>query len=548
MNIERSRNAKRNITVGVVNKIFALVLPFVIRTVMIRTLGAEYLGLDSLFTSILQVLNITELGVSSAIVYSMYEPIANDDKKMVCALLNLYKKVYRYIGIIIFVLGIMMVPFLTYFISDSPTVGGGIPDHINLYLIYVIYLINTVIGYLLFAYKTAIPNAIQRLDIVTNVNTITKILLSILQVGVLLILSRMKDGKEIAYYTYILMLPICTIINNLLISFLVNRYYPEYKCYGGVPDSLKRSIKIKISGLLINKICGTTRNALDSICISAFLGLTLTTMYNNYFYVITALISIVSVITTSILAGVGNSIITESREKNYEDFRKMNFLYMWICGWCTITMLSLYQPFMELWVGKKYMFPYGIVVCFCIYFYTLKMGDLRGLYSDAAGLWWENRYRAIIESVMNIILNIVLVQIWGIYGIIIATLSSLFIVNFGFGSQIVFKYYFKNNKLWQYFGDHARYLSVTFIISIITLVTCNVINNFLCQNIWIQGNNNTILILGINGLVTLIVPNIMYILFYRQTKTYRKAIEWIMLRVKIHSDLAKRILLPKENN
>ena len=532
MKIDKTKNAKRNIGYGLINKVISLILPFVTRTVVIKTLGAEYLGLDSLFVSILQVLNITELGVSSAIVFSMYRPIVEDDDETVCALLNLYRKIYRYIGFVILIIGLMLCPFLPCMINQNPTVGGGIPKGINLYVIYIIYLVNTVIGYLLFAYKTAIPNAIQRMDIVTNVNTITTVITKFFQIFILLLIGKIDGQRSIAYYLYLLILPLCTLLNNIIISMLVSRYYPQYICCGKVSDKIKDDIKIKVVGLVINKVCATTRNALDSICISAFLGLTLTTMYNNYFYIINAITGVILIITSSILAGVGNSVVTDSRDKNYSDMRKMNFLYMWLSGWCTISMLVLFQPFMELWVGKQLMFPFGVVVCFCIYFYVLKMGDIRAVFSDAAGLWWENRYRAVAESIANIVLNIVLVQIWGIYGIIIATLISLFVINFGFGSQIVFKHYFKNGKLWQYYVDHGRYLIVTIAISLITIGTCKILNELIGIEGWMQGGGNATQTLMINAIVCMIVPNFLYFVIYKHTVVYLNSMSWFLARVK----------------
>ena len=187
----------------------------------------------------------------------------------------------------------------------------------------------------------------------------------------------------------------------------------------------------------------------------------------------------------------------ETQNKNYEDMLKFNFLYMWIAGWCTICLLCLYQPFIEISFGKNMTFSYYIVVAFAAYFYALKMGDIRGLYSDAAGLWWENRYRAIAESLANIILNIILVQICGVLGIIMATMISLLVLNFGFGSKIVFKYYFKNNKINIYFLKHGIYFSVTVFITCITMLACN----------FVQGRPIIVLIFRL--LLCILIPNIL---------------------------------------
>lgn len=520
MNIQRAKNTKRNAFWGIINKVITLFLPYLIRTVMIHTLGAEYLGLSSLFSSILQVLNLTELGLTSAIVYCMYKPVAENDNETICALLNLYRKIYRYIGIIILSIGIVLIPILPRLINGSP------PSDISIYVVYLVYMINTVISYLLFAYKAAIPTALQRNDMISNIGTITQGTMYMVQILVLIYLKN--------YYTYIIFLPISTLINNLITSIWVDKTFPQFKCKGSVSKKIKYEIKTNVKGLMINKVCQTTRNALDSICVSAFLGLAATTMYNNYYFVINALIGLTQVIISSMLAGVGNSIIVETREKNYADMKKFNFLYMWIMGWCTITLVCLYQPFMELSFGSELLFPYYITIAFALYFYALKIGDIRGLFSDAAGLWWENRYRAIAESIGNIVLNVVLVQIWGVLGIIVATMISLLIINFGFGSQIVFKYYFKNHKLGEYFRCHGQYFLITVLVGIITVLIGN----------RIQGS--ALFVLSMRSIICLILPNFLYILIYYRTKDYRIAIPWVLVKFKLTSKL--HFLIPKDKN
>lgn len=506
MEIQRSINAKRNIVYGIINKVITLFLPFLLRTVIIKTIGVDYLGLNSLFSSILQVLNLTELGFSSAIVYSMYKPIAENDIDTVCALVNLFKKIYRAIGFFILVVGLLILPLLSHMIN------GSVPYGINIYLVYLIYLINTIATYWLFSYKTSIPNAMQRNDLISIVQTLTQGTMYFIQIIVLFCFEN--------YYLYLILMPIFTLINNLFLSYIVDRKYPFIKCAGVVSKDKKKEIKTKVIGLFINKLCQTTRNSFDSIFVSAFLGLRINAMYNNYYYIISALLGLSSIITNSLTAGVGNSIILESKEKNYTDLRKINFIYMWMAGWSAICLLCLYQPFMKIWVGVNYLFPYDIIVVFTLYFYALKMGDMRGLYSDAAGLWWENRYRAIFEALVNILLNCLLIQICGVFGVVVSTLISLLIINFGLGSQIVFKYYFKNNKLKEYFKDHLIYFFISFFIALITL--------FLC--ILVKGNDW--FVLSIRILICIFVPNILYLLLYRGTTRYRSAIPWLLCKIE----------------
>lgn len=517
MKLERSKNTKRNIVFGISNKIITILLPFIVRTVIIKKIGSEYLGLNNLFSSILEVLNLTELGFSSAIIYSMYKPIANKDTKNICALLNFYKRAYRVIGSTILVLGIIIMPFIKYIIE------GDSPENINLYVIYLIYLVNTALSYFLFAYKNSLLNAHQRIDIASNIGTITSGTMYIIQIIILCVTKN--------YYFYIIIIPTFTIINNLVNSLVVNKLYPQYICRGKLNKEMINEIKYKIIGLMINKLCYTTRNSFDSIFISTFLGLTTTAIYGNYYYIMNSVIIVLSVISGAMLGGVGNSLVLDSIEKNYSDMKKINYIYMWISGWCTICLVCLYQPFMKIWVGEGLMFPFPVVILFSVYFYSLKMGDIRGLYSDAAGLWWENRYRAIFEAIANLTLNLILGKIWGIYGIIIGTLTSLLIINFGFGSQIVFKYYFKNRKLKEYFALHLKYAAITIVICIITFI--------LCKKVKYVGYMELIT----KTVICLIIPNLLYLVIYFRTSEYKDTISWLLN--KLNLDKYLKLVIPK---
>ncbi len=506
--LEKSHNARRNIFWGIINKLISILLPFVNRTVFLYVLGIEFLGLNSLFASVLQVLNLAEMGVGSALVYSMYKPIAAGDKSMICALLSLYRKIYRYIGVMILLAGSMVIPFLPNFVQGNPPAG------ISLSLAYIIYLGNTVISYFCYGYKNALPNAFQRVDIITNIASLTQIITCILQIVLLYVVAD--------YYVYLIVMPLTTFLNNWLTAKAVNHYYPEYTCTGIVPKHIRGEIKRKVFGLLIGKICGTTRNALDSICLSMFIGLSVTAIYNNYLYVVMAVTGVFGVVGASVMAGVGNSMELYDRNKNYQDMRRMNFIYMLMSGWATVIILCLIQPFMELWTGKDFMLPLDVVILLVLYFYLLRMGDIRAVYSDAAGLWWETRYRAVAESIANIILNVVLGKLFGVRGIIWATLISLFFINFCWGSQIVFRYYFKNGKIWRYFIDHLKYMGVTIVVMGLTYRVCCLLP---IENLWLNLLGRTV--------VCLLVPAVLYIVIWYWTSEYQQVMRWFLLRMRL---------------
>ncbi len=446
--------------------------------------------------SILNVLNLTELGFSSAIVFSLYKPLAEDNKSKIGALLYFYKKVYRIIGLIILTIGCLILPFLNIFINED------IPQDINIYAVYIIYLLNTVIGYLLFSYKRSILVADQKNYITTLINTTLIIVQTIVQVVLLIVFKN--------FYLYVLILPVITILNNLIINFIVNKYYYNYFIKAELSPEEKKDLKTRISGLFIFKIATATRTSFDSIFISAYLGLVFVAIYSNYYYVIAGVATFIAVITTAMMASVGNKTATLSVEDNYKDFQKFDFMQMIIAGWCTVMLLVLYQPFMNNWVGDSLMLPFSTMVLFVIYFYCQKMGGMRALYNDVNGLWWEQRYRTIIESVLNIFLNWLLVYFYGLFGIILATILTILIFGFGYSGIVTFKHYFGINKLKIYYLSHAKYALVTVFISFIVYFICQYIN---IENIYLD--------FIVRGIIAGVLAFVLFVLIYIRNKHFK---------------------------
>lgn len=508
--LNRTQNAVRNIVFGLVNKIVTLICPFIIRTLIIKILGMQYAGLDGLFVSILEVLNLSELGLSSAIVYCMYKPIARGDDDSVCALLKLFRKMYLWIGMFVLIIGVAIMPFLKFFIKDS------YPADINLYVLYFIYLINSCASYFFMGYRSAILSAYQRIDIIQNVSTLIKMAMYITQIIILAVCRN--------FYAYAVMLPLFTILINILTAYESRRIFPQYKCKGNVSSTEKKDLKEKVSGLMITKLCSVTRNSFDSIFISAFIGLTVAAVYTNYYFIMKSIIAVLGIIIQAVLAGVGNSIETESIDQNYNDLKRFNFMYLWISGVCTVCLLCLYQPFMVLWMGQNNLLPMSSVILFCMYFYLLKMGDMQSVYYNAAGLWWNYRLYTIIEAVLNLILNYILVQKWGLNGVIAGTLISLFLINFLCCERIVFKYYFKNGKTVEFYLKQIRYAITTAAMCAIVYVVCDYTEE-ICRI------DATFMILILRIGVCILFPNFIYYIVYKNTSECKSAFEWLKSKI-----------------
>lgn len=509
MVIERTKNAKRNGIWGMISRLVGLLLPFISRTVIIKFLGSEYLGLNGLFTSILTVLNLTELGVGSAIVYSMYKPIALGDDDLVCALLNLYRKIYRIIGVGIVIIGLIIVPFIRNLVS------GEIPSDVNIYILFILYILNTSVSYFLFAYKKSLIHACQRDDITSKICICTDVFLNILQV-IFLIATR-------NYYWFIIWQIVSVLVSNIINSYYADKLFPQYQSRGQISKEQGADIKKRVTGLMVIKIAAVSRNALDSIIVSAYLGLKMVAMYNNYYYIINALSSILLVLMNAIAASVGNSVAVESTEKNLHDMKNINFLYMMISGLCTACLVSMYQPFMRIWVGDKLMFSDMIMLLFSVYFILQKVGDVQAQYFDAAGLWWHGKWRGIIETFFNLVLNLLLGYFWGVIGIVGATIITIVAINFPLSTYYTFKFYYKE-KMYPFVLEQMCIIGKIVISSAVCYIVSLYIPN---GNIFVS----KVLFLGLKGIVAIIVYLVVFWMLNLRNVRFKTSLKWIKERI-----------------
>ncbi len=485
----RLKNATRNIIAGGISKIVSLLFPFIIRTIIIKEIGIEYAGINSLFSSILMVLSISELGFGSAMVYSMYKPIAEKNVKKVSALLNLYRKVFIFVGIFILGAGLLLMPFLNFLVR------GDCPDDLNIYVLYLIFLLNSVISYFAFSYKSALLTAIQREDINSNILTCVNFIMYAVQIIVLITLKN--------FMAYIIIMPVCTFAVNLIRSAIVNKIYPEYRCTGSIDKSELKEIYKNVRALIGHKISGTIILSADNIVISAALGLTSVALYNNYYYIINALVGFFIIYFNAIRPSVGNSIVTESVKKNYSDFKTITVITMWLAGWCSICMICLFKPFIVLWLGSEYLLPTATGVILGIYFYVWKMVDVLILYRDAAGMWTSDFWRPYIVSIFNIVGNIMLVNIFGLNGVVFATLFSYLCISYPWVTKVLFKDYFKNG-MKEYIKTVLSGSVLVIAVGSITYLTVSLIHN--------QG----IITFIVKCIVCVLLPNIVFLIAFEK--------------------------------
>ncbi len=502
----RIKNTAKNMIVAVIYRVIALLFPFVINTIIIKTLGVEYLGLNMIFASILQILSVAELGFGSALIFSMYKPIAEGDTDKVSALLRLYRNIYLIIGGIVLGGGLICIPLLPLIVN------GEVPDDINIYILYIINLINTVISYVLFAYRHSLLIANQRRDITDRINIIIEISLNCSKIVILLFTKN--------YYLFSILLPVYTALNCLLTAIVSKRLYPQYKCKGNIEKKEKRSIFKRVTGLAIHKLCDVVSKSFDNIIISSFLGIYILGKYNNYFVVMNALSMFLYIITLSASPSIGNSIACESKKKNFRDFSIFQFGVDICLGWASICLACLTQPFIKMWVGEDLMFEDMTAIVFAIFLYALVSSSVFMTYREAAGIWKHDRVRPFVEAGLNLVLNILFVNIFGVVGVLLSTIITVGIIRMIWGSYYLFKEYFTEESYSKYLVSQLIYFCVTVGIGVITYLICNCVN--------IEG----IIGFAVKGIISASVALILYVLAFFKTNEFKGIVGLIKGMIK----------------
>ena len=501
MKLERTKNAARNIAFDGIMEMVNMLFPFVIRSVMLHFLGTEYLGLNGLFKSLLMFLNLAELGVGSAMVYSMYKPIAEDDTPTICALLRLYRTLYRIIGLAIAVVGICLIPVLRSFIKDD------LPAGMNLYVLYLMNLGNTVLTYWLFAYRSSLLQAHQRRDVISKVTLAVRVSEYILKI---LILVFTKN-----YYLYLAIQLICQVAINLLIAVRASKMYPQYVPKGKLTKPETLDIFRRVRDLFTSKLSATVFDSADTLVISAFMGLGVLALYQNYYFIITALRMMLVVVLNACMAGVGNKLVMESRESNYRDLEKISLLFCWLLGVSTSMLLCLYQPFMQIWMGEDNMLGAGLVLCFVIYYYSMGANKLLNMFKDSAGIWKQDRWRPLTAALVNLGLNLATVQWLGLYGVLLSSVVSIVFIQIPWLFHNLFQEVFPR-------ASRGRFVRLFCGITAVALVSCAA-SWFVCSrftlSVWPE--------LALNAAVSFIVPNLCYCIFFGRNPLLRESLAQI---------------------
>ena len=491
----RVQSAAKNIAFGYIGNLTTQLLGFILRTVFISYLGDTLNGINDLYTGILSVLSLAELGVGTALNYSLYGPVARKDYEKIKSYMQLYKKAYRVIGLVIAVIGLAISPFLPYLVKQPQ--GVSVRD---LTLYYFIFLFNTVSTYFV-AYKYSLAYAEQKNYIQTNTITITKMITVTLQIAVIVTTRN--------FYLYLLTAAAVELIQKIFISWYLNRLYPYLKDKNVKKLSKEETGEVvtKTKALVFHKVGDVARLQTDSMIISAFINVTLVGFVGNYNMILNSVANFVNIIFNSVLSSFGNLIATESKEKQYDVFKVYRFFACWIYGFSAVGFFLLLTPFIVIWQGNEKVLAASAVACILIDYYFKGDRIVLSNFKTAAGVFEQDKYLALIQGVVNLILSIVLVQKIGLVGIYIGTIVSGLIANIT-KPFIIYKVCFEKS-VKTYFLDSVKYLAVLFGI----LVLLTGIRQFVMPQV-------TILSFMLMFIVICVVFNGIFLLLFGRTQEF----------------------------
>ncbi len=482
-----------NIGAGLANQMIITILSFVSRTVFISTLGVEYLGINGLFTNILAMLTLAEAGLGASIMYSLYKPLAEDDHYRVNVLMKFYKNAYLVIAAIVLVLGLAIMPFLDMFIKDT--------NINNVHLIYLIFLLNTVAPYF-YVHKSSFLNVSQKGYIVTGIYSISSILSVCLKIA---ILHFTQD-----YILYLVIDSVITITNSIILAVIVNKMYPflREKVKGTIDSVTKKNITKNVKAIILQNIGNYLIFGTDNIIISSFVSVAAVGIYSNYNMLIEICRTFINQIFNNIYHSVGNLVAKENREKVYSIYKTYRLLNFWLYSIFTIFLAIMLEPFINLWLGKEFLFEGNLIYVLMLIFFERGMRNSITTLKTTSGIFHEDRYAPLCQAVINLVISITLVQKIGITGVFIGTLVSALAVPFWLTPYLVYKKVFLK-PISSYIRSYTVYFVTGVVVYLITKYTGDLIN--------VQDIKSLIL----KGLISLIIPNIIYIIIYHKTEEYR---------------------------
>ncbi|MEK6266348.1 MAG: hypothetical protein N2B06_16510 [Clostridium sp.] len=502
----REVNSIRNFIVGAISQFFFLFLNLVAKTVFIKTLGIEFVGINGLFTNIFLLLSFAEFGIGSVMVYSLYEPLTKQDTKKITAIYRFFKKIYIIISILIMLIGILIIPMLKFMVNTETAVT-------NLTLYYILFLISITISNM-YIYKSHLILADQKEYIVS--------LYQILFGGIALILQIIFLLFTENYIIYLIIVLSKNILFSFSVSSKVNRLYPfinDKATSNTISVNEKQQIIKKIRDVFIYKFARALLTGTDNIIISILVGTIWVGYYSNYDLIITGVFSLVTTFNSAISASIGNLIIKEKVENQYKIFNITQVINYWIAGFTTTCLYILFQDFITLWIGKEYLFDWKIVIIIVFNYYLVCTRNSVKVFREAAGMFEKVKYIMGLAAVINIVLSIALGTIFGVLGVLLATSITTLSTYYWYEAKLLMENQF-GCSVKIYFKGQIKGFSLTIISIFITWLFVSMVNEV------------TISSFIIKICICLVVPNIFYVLVLKKKEEFQEVFIMVVRNLK----------------
>lgn len=504
----RTNNAIRNGITAILSHIVSLIFGFFVQAFFVKKLGTEYLGLNGLFSNIFSMLSIVELGIGSAIVFNLYKPIAENDYEKIKSLMKFYKRCYYGIALIILILSIILMPFI------NIIVGKIIIDTNTIYLVYILFIIDTICSYIM-SYNRSMLYASQQNYIIDIVHVAYLFIVNSLEILLLLCTNN--------YILFLIIKIVMKLLENIVLTIIVNH---KYQYINGkskeLNNSIVKDIKKKVKGLFMHKIGTFLVGGTDNIIISTFLGVSTVGLYSNYFLIINALSTLINQLFSSLKSSIGNLLVEKNEVKNYLVFEKIQFLNFWFAMMSSAGIYIIMENFITFWLGKEYLLSNFVLITLSInnYLYITKLGV--GNFKEATGIFYEDRYVALLEAIINIVASIIFVKFLGLGGVFLGTIVSSLLTHLYTFPHIVYKRIF-NKEYIDYFKDNSKYFVFTILVAIVLKLISNYIDTIFYANF---------IRLTIKLLLVLFLPTFLISIIYKKNEVYIYYYNFIKNKIK----------------
>ncbi len=491
--MNRTRSSIRNVTVTMVGAIVTMLLQFVNRRVFVNFLSGEYLGLNGLFADILSMLSLSELGVEGAMIYALYKPVAEKDIEKVKSLMKLYKTLYRAIGCFILCVGFALTPFLHIFIKEMPDI-----PYIQVY--YLMYIIDCGMSYF-YSYKRSLIICNREDYISATTTTCSAMGMRLAQLIVLIFTHN--------YFLFLASQVVFNRIENIVISKIAEKRYPYLldKNVERLDRTTTTGIKKNIFAMMSHKIGTVVVYGTDNIIISKILGLKILGIYSNYSLLISTVNGIINKVFSAITSNIGNLVAEKDKSEVERVFYNIFFANFWIYSVCTICFFCLLQPFVGLWLGSEFLLSDITVWILALGFYFTGMRRSCLAFRDATGVFYYDRYKALVEAILNIAVSIPLTIRYGVVGVKLGTVISMLLTSFWIEGYVFFNKYL-NKSITKYMLKQAQYALVTIGICFLTNQVCIYID---------KGNLFSFVI---ECVICFMFSNVLLLLFFFRTKEF----------------------------